>query len=867
MGTTLERTLFATNRSMEFFTEKELQMQIGHDRELWAIALVKELIDNALDACETAGRAPEIVVAADAQAVSVLDNGPGLPLNALDRSLDFLVRVSDKNHYISPTRGQLGNALKCVWAAPFVYTGQRGRVDVITGGDVHQIDVELDRIAQQPALVRTVYPDGVVKNGTLVRMHWPDAASHLEYAKTRGFYNAIKLSDLCANYSAFNPHASFAYTAQYAHPADLLNLHWPATVPDWQKWRTDSPTSPHWYTAEQLRNLIAAYVRAERDGGKVRTVREFVSEFRGLSATAKQKAVVDMTGMAGMYLHDLVSAGDIDSGLSATLLAAMQGASKVVKPEALGVIGEEHLAAWLQRFEASPESIRYKRITGAAAGRPFVVEVAFGVYAKASSLRKVVVGLNWSPTLRSPLGELDRLLGENRVDSWDPVWMVVHLASPHFHFTDRGKSRLALDGEMRAALVSAVETVTKAWKQAKRHADREGRLRERELDDLRKARRRQEMSIKDAAYAVMEEAYLKASGGGTLPANARQIMYAARPMVLELTGGRFLKDANDFGQKYLPAYMEDFPEKTANWDVIYDARGKLIEPHSDTRVDLGTLEVRRYINRWTTSVRSAGGVFLDHRVKTSGPDNRYGYALFVEKEGFNELLQHGKIAERYDVAIMSTKGMSTTASRNLVARLSDAGVTILVLHDFDKAGFSILHTLRSDTRRWQYRQAPNVVNLGLRIEDVTAMSLQSEPVEYDSNVDPGINLRQSGATEDECRYLVQGMRNGRWFGERVELNAMTSDQFLSWLRQRLDDLGVAKMVPAEEALRAAYRHALQRAHIQKAIDEANDNYDRSDVKIPDALTDEVRQRIEGTSSAWDDAIFEIACEELAERPE
>jgi hypothetical protein len=216
---------------------------------------------------------------------------------------------------------------------------------------------------------------------------------------------------------------------------------------------------------------------------------------------------------------------------------------------------------------------------------------------------------------------------------------------------------------------------------------------------------------------------------------------------------------------------------------------------------------------------------------------------------------------------MSTKGMSTTAARNLVGRLSDAGVTILVLHDFDKAGFSILHTLRSDTRRWQYREAPNVVNLGLRIEDVTAMNLQSEPVEYDSNVDPGINLRQSGATEDECRYLVQGMRNGRWFGERVELNAMTSDQFLSWLRQRLDDLGVAKMVPAEEALQAAYRHALQRAYIQKAIDEANANYDRSDVAIPDALAEEVRQRIEGTSSAWDDAIFEIAREELAEGPE
>ena len=35
-----------------------------------------------------------------------------------------------------------------------------------------------------------------------------------------------------------------------------------------------------------------------------------------------------------------------------------------------------------------------------------------------------------------------------------------------------------------------------------------------------------EISLKDAAWEVMEEAYLKASNDGKLPANARQIMYA-----------------------------------------------------------------------------------------------------------------------------------------------------------------------------------------------------------------------------------------------------------------------------------------------------------------------------------------------------
>ncbi len=114
MSATLDRQLFTTNRTLEFFTEKELQMQIGHGRPLWPIALIKELIDNALDACEQAGIPPEIEITVEPDAVTVRDNGPGLPESTLRRSLDYLVRVSDKSYYVSPSRGQLGNALKCV---------------------------------------------------------------------------------------------------------------------------------------------------------------------------------------------------------------------------------------------------------------------------------------------------------------------------------------------------------------------------------------------------------------------------------------------------------------------------------------------------------------------------------------------------------------------------------------------------------------------------------------------------------------------------------------------------------------------------------------------------------------------------------
>jgi DNA topoisomerase VI subunit B len=51
----LEREVFSLSRLLEFFTEKELAMQISFGRAGWAIALLKELIDNALDACEMTG--------------------------------------------------------------------------------------------------------------------------------------------------------------------------------------------------------------------------------------------------------------------------------------------------------------------------------------------------------------------------------------------------------------------------------------------------------------------------------------------------------------------------------------------------------------------------------------------------------------------------------------------------------------------------------------------------------------------------------------------------------------------------------------------------------------------------------------------
>jgi DNA topoisomerase VI subunit B len=111
---------FTTSRLGEFCGEKELIAQIGHAPEEWLLVIVKELIDNALDACEEAEIAPEIniEISTERGEIVIADNGPGLPPETTGGVLDYSSRVSSREAYVSPTRGAQGNALKTIVAMP-----------------------------------------------------------------------------------------------------------------------------------------------------------------------------------------------------------------------------------------------------------------------------------------------------------------------------------------------------------------------------------------------------------------------------------------------------------------------------------------------------------------------------------------------------------------------------------------------------------------------------------------------------------------------------------------------------------------------------------------------------------------------------
>jgi hypothetical protein len=417
-----------------------------------------------------------------------------------------------------------------------------------------------------------------------------------------------------------------------------------------------------------------------------------------------------------------------------------------------------------------------------------------------------------------------------------------------------------------AAIIGAVEGVTKKWYQQRKAEEKEASraLRRREA-----MVRRRRVTIRDAAFEVMRPAYRAASSDGTLPAHARQIFYRARGPVQE-RAGRALDDQY-FTQTLLPDYLSENPETTGTWDVVFDARGHFTEPHTELIVPLGTLDVRKYlrdIKPVEAYLLKAGGaaevkVRAGGLLPTHGPRHRFGAVLFIEKEGFLPLFKAVHLAERYDIAIMSTKGMSVTAARMLVESLCGAdGIPLFVLHDFDKSGFSIVSTLQRDTRRYSFAGEVRVIDLGLRLKDIEEWQLEGEDVVY-AKSDPTANLRENGATEDEIAFLCDEGRStwDRYVGRRVELNAFASADLIASIEAGLKNNGVKKVVPdapdLEMAFRRAAASAIVRQRVGEIVKQAQEEAGR--IELPPSLGRLVKAQLKAhPTRPWDSVVAAVA---------
>jgi len=430
----LQRTTFKTSREMDFYNEKELVSQTGHSKDEWPFVIVKELVDNALDACEEGGIAPKIEVKIDESGIAISDNGPGIPAKTIEDIFDFSIRVSSREAYVSPTRGAQGNALKTILAMPFVLTGEYGRVDISAHDVCHEIEISVDQIKQKPT-IKDQKKKCFVKTGTSVKVYWRDlASSELEDEKDR-FLQFVE------SFTWLNPQLTLSvdwYGQQQQHQA---------TDVDWKKWPPNRPTCSHWYKYEDFERLALAYIKHDKENGnRDRTIREFISEFRGLSGSRKQKSVLDELGKARTCLSEMANEKSVDRESLKQLLTAVQNNTTPVKPRSLGLIGKKHFEEKCQNIGCNMDSFQYRKDIGEKDGIPRIIETVFA-WAPERKQRLLIPGVNWSPGIRNPfriLGKfgksLDSVLEQQRAGEDEPIVLIVHMSCPRVQYSDRGKS-------------------------------------------------------------------------------------------------------------------------------------------------------------------------------------------------------------------------------------------------------------------------------------------------------------------------------------------------------------------------------------------------------------------------------------------
>jgi hypothetical protein len=257
------------------------------------------------------------------------------------------------------------------------------------------------------------------------------------------------------------------------------------------------------------------------------------------------------------------------------------------------------------------------------------------------------------------------------------------------------------------------------------------------------------------------------SGDGQYRFNERQIFYALRPIVrdeleAELKIGNFKQIITDYEFEY-----GEIP------GMYREPRGSIYHPHRGETKTLGTLMVEDY----------------------ERPEWNFNKVMYIEKEGFSEALKEARWAERHDCMLMSSKGFSTRAARDLVDKLAahDEPVTVFCVHDADAAGPMIYQTLQEATKARGARKI-KIVNLGLEPWEAIAMGLEVEDVEAGDRRKPVADY----VLERED-FAPSGETWADWLQtHRVELNAMTTPQFIAWLDRKMADYD--KLIPPPEVL-------------------------------------------------------------------
>ena len=559
-------------------------------------------------------------------------------------------------------------------------------------------------------------------------------------------------------------------------------------------------TSPWWYTSRDFHELCLA--------AKDMTVRDLVSKFEGCG---------DQTGTITVGFKGK-QAPDVTLDEAKTLLDKMRSASEPVKASRLGRCNTAPLEDDLGYYARVEGSFKLES-NSEVAEIPYVIEA----WTTFSDRAEIHIYVNRTPIT----GEVSAihyktdlcLSGCNISDEGHiylidigqrPARVFLSIITPYMPITTNGKSPDL--GYLKAGITDAIQ---KSIRKAKRNVPKGSNRSQKEI-------------VIEHIYEGMEKA------GGGHGYSQRQLFYAIRPFVITERGeepsyGTFARIITDIENEL----GNDLP------GMYRDDRGTIYHPHKQETISLGTRMVEGY----------------------EPPDWTFNKILYIEKEGFFQILQDEKWPERHDCALLTSKGTATRAARDLIDSLKDSKeeITFYCIHDADAAGTMIYQALQDATKARAARKV-KVVNLGLEPYEGIEMELVPEKiVRKNENRRPVADYVPS-----ECAEWLQN-----W---RIELNAMNTPQFLQWLDDKMEIFGRGKLIPPKVVLVDELNEQVRKKLTQDITDrilkeqDAEDQIEREfkkllpvlDEKAKELTNDVAEDLTKRPDKSWRDPVLKVA---------
>jgi len=778
-------------REFDYLQLHWLEKTTGRPSHEWDLYVVKELLDNALDADERwacdHGNPIELTVDLHYQHSDVLDihsldiavfNRAPFPTDLLPAIFDLTAYTSDKSHYNYPSRGQQGNALKTLLGIPYAlchfgygdYANIRKPLVIEIGGQAHVVSLEIDEAHQRVYLAPTLpTPLDLPRDGTCVRV----GIDRFVQERPR---TLADLYDWARRFGLLNPHATFHWRVCVGDEEASWDF---SADPTWHAFFVDAAPA-HWYEYHQLRDLLLAL---ERELGSETPLPQVLQAFAGFAQSEDPggQGAKALCGRLGFQtLGDLRLTSDHVHTLRDALWPALQREGRKVPAERLGGLGERHVVDTLTRFFDLETPPLYRRIVHddpADPVHPFVLELALARLPDGGK-RVIWTGLNHTPTYEDPFytrwlyppilgGEsvfgLDGFLDAYGQTADRSVLLVMHLICPNLAYQDFSKTVIETR-PFREPLAQALHEMLTAF----------GTIQTEQVENLQ-----------PLVHDLIPQAIHLLSPDGQQQFVASQLLRAVRRLLAERLrhesrtelAEAWLGDpgADARLQGYIQGYIHDHPEAMSN--LIQPERGRLSLPvHPDGHTTLALS-------------------YVDRSVLDEACVNKI---LLISDPELEAVVVANGLLARFDMALLHIEGAFDAAFEALLPYLSRLGLPLALLHHATSADCLLAERLRARLDEAELAHIP-LHDLGLAPAQGRGLGLPTEP--GSGGGDRAALARHLEA--DEVTFLVDRR-------QQMSLFSLTVNGLIAWLEERFEALGLApKLMPDDDHLRATALTAMK----------------------------------------------------------